>query len=1542
MRLYIQEEETLIRFNLPSKIDGSLLFSYKSKQGLDHSINIDSKDNKWILRSNGNVNIVSNNSYIDEIELNDYMCIAISALGENNYTNLFCLPSIEETSVNYDLSQVEQITIGQDNNNTIIYKQNLMAPIHAVIKKNNEQYYIVPNNQSTYYVYVNSKRIFQPTKLYAGDVIFMNGLRIIWMSKFCKLSIQANLVQVHGLQQQDQLTVISNKDYTPISEIEENINLYNENDYFSHIPRIKSILEEKEVKVDAPPSNQNVQEDIPFLLSIGTSFSVIVMSGINAYNIGYNLSTNKTTFWESFPQILLYSSMIFVSLILPRLTKKWQKSQAEKRELKRQRKYGSYLQKKEQEIINILNNQIQIICDNNIDVRKCKQVIETKSRILWSREITDDDFLNVRLGIGNRESQLKIIAPEEKFSLDDDNLYKLVAGLREKYKYLKNVPITINFKDEIANALILTGKNKDYITNSIVTQLITYHSPLDLKLVIITDSDHEYKWDYAKYFPHCSSDDKKERFFASSQEDLKNISQYLEAQYNARKQKRREKEEENRETNNQPVESYALYDQYYLIIIDNYKLAKDSQFINRLLENEMNYGFSIVIFENSMKNLPKECHKFVCINDTESYVFSNEIRDNELGNFTAEYIIDIDMREIAKTISNIPIQGKDIELQLPTILPFLEMYNVGKVEQLNIRNRWLTSEPTQSLQAPIGVHKNGELFKLDLHEKHDGPHGLIAGMTGSGKSELIITYILSMALNYDPREVQFVLIDYKGGGLAGAFENRDQGVSIPHLAGTITNLDTAEMNRTLVSIESELTKRQKKFNEVREKTGESTMDIYKYQKLYRDGVIKEPISHLFIISDEFAELKSQQPDFMSQLISTARIGRSLGVHLILATQKPSGVVNDQIWSNSKFKICLKVQSRSDSMEMLKRPEAASLKETGRFYLQVGYDEYFDIGQSAWSGAKYNPVERIIKKQDDAITFIDNCGSIIKQSTDIYKQDINKTDYGDQLTNVVKYLQKIAEGDGFIPKKLWLPALSKNVLLNDLLKKYNYEFRQEELRAIIGEYDAPRVQEQGLLTIDLLKNGNTLIYGVPGAGKENLLTTIIYSLSISKSPQDLNIYIGDFGAETLKSFQKFPQVGDVFTIDEKNKLESFVKLLDKQLEKRKKEYSDFGGNYLEYCKLSGKKDALILTILNNFENFSETYSRQSDIFDSFFRDGTKYGMVFIVTTTAQNAVRGRVAQNFTNKICLKMPSLNDYRDLLGSPRGMIPADNYGRGLISIDNNTSYEFQTANITKIEEKTAYLIETAQKLQGKYATMKAANISVLPNMVTIENVAFELKGLDCLPIGIEKNSLEVYVYNFLENRINIIAATSLKNHIYFVYALIKQMLMLKNIKIHVIDALSIYRGNYEGIKLYQDNMESAFVTAYKNVQNDEILTQQNVYIFLGISELKERVSNKYKQHFEALFREANNCKNNTFLLFDDSENYKKIQVEEWYRNSINNTFGIWLGEDVGTQVTLGIMSLSLEDKQNVFPCIGYPVYKGNHMIVKYVVDGVDTQNEK
>ena len=319
------------------------------------------------------------------------------------------------------------------------------------------------------------------------------------------------------------------------------------------------------------------------------------------------------------------------------------------------------------------------------------------------------------------------------------------------------------------------------------------------------------------------------------------------------------------------------------------------------------------------------------------------------------------------------------------------MYDVGRVEQLNVYDRWKNNDTTMSLQAPVGIDATGIQIALDVHEKYHGPHGLIAGSTGSGKSEFIITYILSLAINYHPDDVNFVLIDYKGGGLAGAFQKRD--IKLPHLVGTITNIDTVGLQRSLASIQSELRKRQIQFNKARELTDESTIDIYKYQKLYHDGIVKKPIPHLFIICDEFAELKQQQPDFMDELISVARIGRSLGVHLILATQKPAGIVNDQIRSNSKFGICLKVQDRSDSVDVIKRPDAAKLKKAGQFFLNVGNDELFVLGQSGWAGAGYFPSDITKREIDTSVEFISNIGASVKKMDNRTKKKEVKSQWG---------------------------------------------------------------------------------------------------------------------------------------------------------------------------------------------------------------------------------------------------------------------------------------------------------------------------------------------------------------------------------------------------------------------------------------------------------------------------------------------------------------------------------------------------------------------
>ena len=567
-----------------------------------------------------------------------------------------------------------------------------------------------------------------------------------------------------------------------------------------------------------------------------------------------------------------------------------------------------------------------------------------------------------------------------------------------------------------------------------------------------------------------------------------------------------------------------------------------------------------------------------------------------------------------------------------------------------------------------------------------------------------------MAVNYHPDYVQFVLIDYKGGGLAGAFENRETGEKIPHLAGTITNLDSSSINRTLVSIESELKKRQAKFNEVRNQVGESTIDIYKYQKLYREGVVKEPIPHLFIISDEFAELKQQQPEFMTQLISAARIGRSLGVHLILATQKPSGVVNDQIWSNSRFKICLRVQTRQDSLEMLKREEAASIKETGRFYLQVGYNEIFEEGQSAWCGAPYTPTDKLVQKIDNSVEFIDDVGNSIKRASDIVRQDVEHN-YGEQLTNIVKYLVDMAKRENVTSKSLWLEPLSDKLYLPELKNKYNYNPEPYKLEALIGEYDNPTSQMQGLATIDITNGGNIVIYGEVGSGKENLMYTIISSLIMTHTSNEVNFYLVDYASETMKMFQKLPHVGDVLYSDDTEKFSNLLTTVEEEIDKRKALFEDYMGSYSNYIRNSGNKIPQIIIMMAGYDVIIENYPRLFDRLVSLFRECTKYGVYFVISSTIANAIRARVAQLFANKVCMQMQDTSEYHNLLGAPRSVFPAKKFGRGLVSINDNV-YEFQTSNLCPADVFPDTINQYAEE-SNKVSNYFAPKIKILPKYV-------------------------------------------------------------------------------------------------------------------------------------------------------------------------------------------------------------------------------------
>ena len=1516
MQVVVVKKDNLYKSPFPNELVSSYWIKDNDEYGNERDlILVEKKENGWILIANEKCHIVENDKEVQRVNVTLNKFYLLNVISKDTITNEL-IYVCNENDLSYSSFQVisdGEYTIGSSSNQNIILNSNNISEEHAILIKQNNRFTIKAKD-TNFGLYVNDHR--ENNKLLSnGDIIFILGYKIIVLNDYLIINSYANGISINSSNIISKPLPKYSGEYLPTIN-DDNAELYSENDYFSRSPRFVTSILDEELKIDSPPGKIEPDET-PVIYTIGPMLTMAMSSIVSASTSVINLANGKGTLATVLPTIVISVAMLGSTLLWPNLMRKYNRKKQKAQEEKRQEKYIEYLKEKKEKIENIRINQFQILMEYYPEPKALENVILNKKRNLWERQIDSDDFLNIRLGIGTIPLKLKLNYAMEDFSMSNDNLKEELEKIGESAKDIEHAPVTISLTDR--NKLVIIGEPyyRESILKSIILQISTFHSYSDLKIVLMINEDSCELWKDIKILPHIWSNARDIRFYANNYEDMTKISFYLEQVYMSRKYS---------EDNGKRVElnlNYRNVSPYYLIIVDNIKKNKNIEIINKILHEESNLGFGLIVLNDGISDLPNECNDFITAAGDKSAIIKNDLNKNNQQTFIMDNTDNIDLPLMCEKLSNIPIKLPMMLDEEKKSISFLEMYKVGKIEQLNILDRWQSNNPVNSLSVPIGIHTDGEIFKLDLHEKFHGPHGLIAGMTGSGKSEFIITFILSMCLNFSPLEVSFVLIDYKGGGLTGAFENKLAGIRLPHLAGTITNLDKAEIKRSLSSIESELNRRQELFNKAKIELNESTLDIYKYQKLYRDGKIKEPISHLFIISDEFAELKSQQPEFMDELISAARIGRSLGVHLILATQKPSGIVDDQIWSNSKFKVCLKVQEKSDSMDVIKCPDAASLKNVGRFYLQVGYNDYFALGQAAYAGAKYIPKDVITKTVDRNISFINNIGDIEK-SIETYHKEEKDISLGEELPNLLKYICDAAESQKIVADKLWLDKIPNEIFVNELINKYSFKPIKWDIKPIIGEYDDPSNQRQDLLTLDFNSSGNTLIYGTEG--KDIMLSSIIYSLIITHGPEEVNFYIIDFGTEIFGMFKSAPQVGDVIFISENEKLVNLFNTINKELEIRKKLFVDYNGDYNIYIKNSGKTLPRFIIVINNYEVFNENYEDYIDVVSSLSREGERYGISFIITATGVNAVRGKTSQNFGNMLCLQFNDQNDYTSVLGSTHGMVPSDILGRGLVKIKGSI-FEYQTAYPTKWDNINQFIKNICFKL-NEVIKAKAKKIAILPSHVRLLDIQNYITNLKNVPIGIEKNTLEISYFDFERNPISLISSQDSSYLENFVESLSYVIENIKNTTLYMFDYGENIK-NPQNIANYYSTNFNDFINKFEQLINNNN-DNKNVIILFGLDFLKASSFQDEQKKLKNLLLNIKSNNNIKVVIADEISKIKTFEYEDFYRENTQPINAIWIGSGITEQFTIKSSTYNRETRSQIPTDFGYNVTRGNATLIK------------
>ena len=771
--------------------------------------------------------------------------------------------------------------------------------------------------------------------------------------------------------------------------------------------------------------------------------------------------------------------------------------------------------------------------------------------------------------------------------------------------------------------------------------------------------------------------------------------------------------------------------------------------ITKYVKNAKKLGFTFLFFEEYKEFVHEECDELVCL-DRDTY--NGFIQNTEDAVITQEFEYPhLNMSSVAAAALKLAcVHVKEISLEstLTKKITLYDLLNIMSAYDLNIGNRWKYSDVHESMAAPLGIDSSGQIVYLDLHEKAHGPHGLVAGTTGSGKSELLQSYVLSMSTQFHPYEVAFVIIDFKGGGMANQFKN------LPHLNGAITNIDGKQIERSLMSIKAELLKRQKLFAEY------SVNKIDDYIELFKQRKTSIPLPHLILIVDEFAELKSEQPEFMKELISAARIGRSLGMHLILATQKPAGVVNDQIWSNSRFKLCLKVQDKNDSKEVLKSPLAAEIREPGRCYLQVGNNEIFQLFQSAYSGASVS-VEQIENQKKYEISMVDFAG----RRQVIYKQEPvkQKASKETQLDAIVTYIEEYCKDNNIkrLPD-ICLPPLQEIIEYPQIV---NTETDDTDIIVPIGIYDDPSSQIQDVIDINLTKD-NCYITGSSLSGKTNLLQTIIRALCDKYSAEEVCIYIVDFASMMLRNFEGLNQVGGVVTLTEDTKLKQLFDMISATIEERKIILSSKGLSSFSAYREAGFTDIKqIVLIVENFGMLRATYPEYENVLGNICRDGASVGVSVVMTNPQATGLNTRMITYFGEKISMYQNDRTQYAIMFEHCK-LYPDNTPGRGIIK-RNNEVKEFQTYLAFSAEkeiEKVAKIREFVTKINEKNKGIIAKKIPTIPDIVTEDYILTQYdKTTDVfneytIPIGIRYEDIQpMFVSLLRENFIGMLGRDEL-----------------------------------------------------------------------------------------------------------------------------------------------------------------------------------------
>ena len=906
----------------------------------------------------------------------------------------------------------------------------------------------------------------------------------------------------------------------------------------------------------------------------------------------------------------------------------------------------------------------------------------------------------------------------------------------------------------------LVGSHENVIKMawSILINIATHHSYDDVKIVCIYPDYEKEQWEWIRWLPHVWNAEKTRRYMSCTLENKYDAEQKKKTQdKTARamlrelaetlKVRRRESSDNNRR-DNIPETPF-----YFLVFADKTLVESSGE---QFLPESSALGFAVLYAYGDISTLPGECNAIIECGEPEKKIhgflqMTEETSGKKIFMPDSKNIRLNLAEKFARSLAPVRVHSSGRTGAIPTKALFLQGLGASRVEELEILRRWKSSQSYSSLAVPIGFKANSDIFEFNIHENKMGPHGLVAGTSGSGKSEMLTTWLLSLAVHFSPEDVNFLLIEFKGNDLSNILKN------LPQVAGVVSNLqDTSSIERSLRSLRGEIDRRQRIFESLTELDTKAIFKYQEYQKKHRDKNL-EPMPYLIVIVDEFAEFRSQYPEQLDEFISIARVGRSLGLYMVLATQSPGGIVSGQVSANTKFRICLKTADSGESKDMIGTADAFHISLPGRAYVKVGNFEVYEQIQTFFAKAPYHPGEDN-QKQISEINLVEINGARV--SAEMYENTV-KTSKKDVLSEgkaVVSHIIKIAEENNIHKANpIWTEALPKVIALSWLHEKYSdiafenniWAERNKGLSFIVGFLDNPEQQCQYPFVLDFVKDGHQILYGAPSSGKTTFLQTAILSAAFSYTPEQLQFLVLDFGNWGMKIFEGLPHMLMVADANDKEKLRHAEEYYMNELDTRKNLFASQGVGTLEaYQQVSGKILPAMLIAVDNLAALKDQYPDMLDSIIKVAREGGGLGIYLLLTSTGSSMFR--IDQFIKSKHALQLTDPTEYRAIVGGHAKQEPGHFAGRGFTK----GPLEFQTALCVEGEtegERVMKLREICTAMRNAWKGKRAS----LNEAETHEIIADELEIIENgFQIGIAKISKKPVDFVFSEMTTCIISA--------------------------------------------------------------------------------------------------------------------------------------------------------------------------------------------